>query len=98
MQTYARQGGTSSIFINDDGLRLLPVADRNERITFYAEQNIGWGARPSHSDEPDGFKRAGRFKKASNMNYGKIYVQFSSRTLLNMLCSSSLVIESGSSS
>ncbi|KAK7469308.1 hypothetical protein VKT23_003792 [Stygiomarasmius scandens] len=69
MQTYARQGGTSSIFINDDGLRLLPVADRNERITFYAEQNIGWVARPSHSDEPDGFKRAGRFKKASNMNY-----------------------------
>ncbi|CAG8697765.1 10414_t:CDS:2 [Acaulospora colombiana] len=41
MQTYARQGGTSSIMICDDG----------------------------HSSKPDGFKRAGRFKKASNMNY-----------------------------
>jgi hypothetical protein len=24
MQTYARQGGTSNIFINDDGLRVRP--------------------------------------------------------------------------
>ncbi|KAI0763980.1 glycosyl transferase family group 2-domain-containing protein [Trametes elegans] len=39
MQTYARQGGTSTIFIK-------------------------------HDNSPDGFKRAGRFKKASNMNYG----------------------------
>ncbi|THV00850.1 hypothetical protein K435DRAFT_776315 [Dendrothele bispora CBS 962.96] len=69
MRTYARQGGTCSIFINDDGLRLLPIADRNERISFYAEQNIGWVARPPHEDGPNGFKRAGRFKKASNMNY-----------------------------
>ncbi|KAF5369511.1 hypothetical protein D9758_002777 [Tetrapyrgos nigripes] len=69
MQTYARQGGTSSIFINDDGLQLLSAADRNERIAYYAEQNIGWVARPPHSDQPDGFQRAGRFKKASNMNY-----------------------------
>ncbi len=45
MQTYARQGGTSSIF-------------------------IGWVARPKHDDPEDGFKRHGRFKKASNMNYG----------------------------
>jgi hypothetical protein len=32
MQTYARQGGTSTIFVNDDGLRLLPAADRDERL------------------------------------------------------------------
>jgi len=69
MQTYARQGGSSSIFINDDGLRTLPPSERNERIAYYAEQNIGWVARPAHSNNPDGFKRAGRFKKASNMNY-----------------------------
>ncbi|KDR70271.1 hypothetical protein GALMADRAFT_255169 [Galerina marginata CBS 339.88] len=70
MQTYARQGGTSTIFINDDGLRLLSPADRDERLAFYANHNIGWVARPKHDEASDGFKRAGRFKKASNMNYG----------------------------
>ncbi|KZT25599.1 hypothetical protein NEOLEDRAFT_1065128 [Neolentinus lepideus HHB14362 ss-1] len=70
MQTYARQGGTSSIFINDDGLRVISDEDRDARIAFYADHNIGWVARPKHEDAPDGFKRAGRFKKASNMNYG----------------------------
>ncbi|KAJ7705304.1 glycosyl transferase family group 2-domain-containing protein [Mycena rosella] len=70
MQTYARQGGTSTIFINDDGLRLLPAPDRDERLAFYANHNIGWVARPKHEDTAGGFRRAGRFKKASNMNYG----------------------------
>lgn len=73
MQTYARQGGTSTIFINDDGLRLLPPSERDERLAFYANHNIGWVARPKHDPKPDGFKRAGRFKKASNMNYGIIF-------------------------
>ncbi|KAJ7364628.1 glycosyl transferase family group 2-domain-containing protein [Mycena albidolilacea] len=70
MQTYARQGGTSSIFVHDDGLQLLGAEERERRIAFYADHNIGWVARPPHSDAADGFKRAGRFKKASNMNYG----------------------------
>ncbi|EEB96576.1 hypothetical protein MPER_04269, partial [Moniliophthora perniciosa FA553] len=70
MQTYARQGGTSSLFINDDGIRLLPAIERNTRIAYYADQNIGWVARPQHENEENGFKRAGRFKKASNLNYG----------------------------
>jgi hypothetical protein len=70
MQTYARQGGTSAIFVHDDGLQLLDEAEREKRIAFYADHNIGWVARPKHEDSPDGFKRAGRFKKASNMNYG----------------------------
>ncbi|KAK7015029.1 Glyco-trans-2-like domain-containing protein [Favolaschia claudopus] len=69
MQTYARQGGTSTIFINDDGLRLLSAPDRDERLAFYANHNIGWVARPRHDGSEGGFKRAGRFKKASNMNY-----------------------------
>ncbi|KAF9231781.1 glycosyl transferase family group 2-domain-containing protein [Melanogaster broomeanus] len=34
------------------------------------DHNIGWVARPPHDSAPGGFKRAGRFKKASNMNYG----------------------------
>ena len=70
MQTYARQGGTSTIFVHDDGLQLLSAEDREQRIAFYADHNIGWVARPPHDNTPDGFKRAGRFKKASNMNYG----------------------------
>ncbi|KAF9053307.1 glycosyl transferase family group 2-domain-containing protein [Panaeolus papilionaceus] len=70
MQTYARQGGTSAIFICDDGMQLLPEKDRQERIAFYANHNIGWTARPGHSSAAGGFKRAGKFKKASNMNYG----------------------------
>ncbi|KIK65212.1 hypothetical protein GYMLUDRAFT_386618 [Collybiopsis luxurians FD-317 M1] len=70
MQTYARQGGTSSIFVHDDGMQLISPEEREKRIQFYANHNIGWVARPPHSNAPDGFKRAGRFKKASNMNYG----------------------------
>ena len=70
MQTYARQGGTSTIFVHDDGLQLISAEDREERVAFYADHNIGWVARPPHSNATDGFKRAGRFKKASNMNYG----------------------------
>ena len=79
MQTYARQGGTSAIFICDDGLQLIGAEEREERIAFYANHNIGWVARPGHSSAPDGFKRPGKFKKASNMNYG-----------LGMLCFATL--------
>lgn len=65
MQTYARQGGSSAIFVCDDGLQLLDDDDREERISFYANHSIGWVARPAQSSAPDGYKRAGRFKKAS---------------------------------
>jgi cellulose synthase/poly-beta-1,6-N-acetylglucosamine synthase-like glycosyltransferase len=70
MQTYARQGGTSSILIHDDGLQLMTDAQRLERTTFYSDHNIGYVARPPHDNAEDGYKRNGRFKKASNMNYG----------------------------
>ncbi|PVF96504.1 hypothetical protein CPB86DRAFT_775699 [Serendipita vermifera] len=52
MQTYARQGGTSSIMICDDGMQLIEPELAAERRA-----------------KPDGCKRAGRFKKASNMNH-----------------------------
>lgn len=70
MQTYARQGGSSSILIHDDGLQIIDEEERQKRIEFYSDHGIGWVARPPHSSAPDGFKRAGRFKKASNMNFG----------------------------
>ncbi|KAL0064026.1 hypothetical protein AAF712_009094 [Marasmius tenuissimus] len=69
MQTYARQGGSSAIFVCDDGLQLVSEADRQERMEFYARHNIGWVARPKHDSKEGGFKRPGKFKKASNMNY-----------------------------
>ena len=56
-------GGTSAIFICDDGMQLISKEDREERIAFFANYNIGWMARPGHSSAPGGFKRAGKFKK-----------------------------------
>ena len=60
MISYSRQGGTSSIFINDDGMQLLSPELQEERMRFYDNRNIGWVARPPHG--ADGFVRAGRFK------------------------------------
>ena len=40
---------------------------REERLEFYRAHSIGFVARPPHG--AGGFERAGRFKKASNMNY-----------------------------
>lgn len=67
ISTYELQGGSANMFVNDDGLQLLSDEDRRARIEFYADHNIGWVARPK--DGEDGFKRRGKFKKASNMNF-----------------------------
>ncbi|RDA86049.1 hypothetical protein CP532_1274 [Ophiocordyceps camponoti-leonardi (nom. inval.)] len=68
MSTYELQGGSANMFVNDDGLQLISEEDRRARIDFYADNSIGWVARPRHGGE-DGFQRRGKFKKASNMNY-----------------------------
>ena len=68
ISTYELQGGSANIVINDDGLQLISEEERQERIDFYADHSIGWTARPKHGSE--GFQRRGKFKKASNMNYG----------------------------
>ncbi|KAF8485691.1 hypothetical protein JB92DRAFT_2760365, partial [Gautieria morchelliformis] len=52
MQTYARRGGTSMIFINEDGMQLLPPAERLARQAFYAQHGIGWVTRPKHHSLP----------------------------------------------
>lgn len=67
MSTYELQGGSANMFVNDDGLQLISEEDRRARIEFYADNSIGWVARPKHGE--DGFQRRGKFKKASNMNY-----------------------------
>ncbi|KAF3914208.1 hypothetical protein ABW20_dc0107007 [Dactylellina cionopaga] len=64
---YELQGGTASIFINDDGIQAIPVEDARQRIEFYRNNNIGWVARPRNGH--DSFVRGGKFKKASNMNF-----------------------------
>ncbi|KAI4212163.1 MAG: hypothetical protein LQ351_005032 [Letrouitia transgressa] len=71
--TYEMQGGTANIFVNDDGMQLIPEEEAQMRREYYDEQRIGWVSRPKHNPKPsDGqtpFIRAGKFKKASNMNY-----------------------------
>ncbi|KAI9890680.1 MAG: hypothetical protein M1814_003749 [Vezdaea aestivalis] len=72
ISTYELQGGSANIFINDDGLQIIGEEERTARIEFYADNNIGWVARPKHNEILDGVKfiRKGKFKKASNMNFG----------------------------
>lgn len=63
-----------------DGMQLIPEEEASKRQDFYDEHNIGWVARPKHNprpkkadaefDESTVFTRKGKFKKASNMNYG----------------------------
>lgn len=62
ISTYELQGGSANIFVNDDGLQLLDDEERQARIDFYADNSIGWTARPKHNS--DGFVRRGKFKKA----------------------------------
>lgn len=73
ISTYELQGGSANIFVNDDGLQLIPEEEAQTRREFYEENNIGWVSRPKHNPKPeDGstpFLRRGKFKKASNMNY-----------------------------
>ncbi|OCT46451.1 Glycosyl transferase family 2 [Cladophialophora carrionii] len=75
ISTYEMQGGTVNIFVNDDGMQLIKEHEAKERREYYEEHNIGWVARPKHNPNPKpdsgerAFTRAGKFKKASNMNY-----------------------------
>ncbi|TYJ52433.1 hypothetical protein B9479_006974 [Cryptococcus floricola] len=66
--TYERQGGSVNIFVFDDGMQLWEEEEQEIRKAYYDRNNIGWTARPKHGK--DGFIRKGRFKKASNMNFG----------------------------
>ncbi|KAL9131681.1 MAG: hypothetical protein Q9217_000422, partial [Psora testacea] len=73
ISTYELQGGSANMLINDDGIQALDVEAREARIQFYADHQIGWTARPNHNAVlRDGttFVKKGKFKKASNMNYG----------------------------
>lgn len=64
---YESLGGTASIFVCEDGMQAVSPEVAEMRKSFYKANNIGWCARPPHGK--NGFTRAGKFKKASNMNY-----------------------------
>ncbi|KAF2404382.1 hypothetical protein EJ06DRAFT_535627 [Trichodelitschia bisporula] len=68
VSVYELQGGSANLLIHDDGLQLLDETERVRLIEFYANHGIVWTAWPP--DGQHGFARKGRFKKASNMNYG----------------------------
>ena len=51
-----------NILISDDGLQLISSIDKQERIRFYENNNIGYISRPPQN-------RKGKFKKASNLNF-----------------------------
>ena len=66
ISTYELQGGSANVLINDDGLQALPEEERFERMDFYADNGIGWTARPNHNSTLlDGtkFVKKGKFKK-----------------------------------
>ena len=75
VSTYEMQGGSATIFVNDDGMlaKLSEVEIRN-RMHFYNMHNIAWVARPPHNPDPkDGekkFLRRGRFKKVCLASIG----------------------------
>jgi len=53
--------------MNDDGLQVVDEVEREARINYYINNNIGWVSRPKHGH--NGYVRQGKFKKASNMNF-----------------------------
>ncbi|KAJ3104440.1 hypothetical protein HDU97_009225 [Phlyctochytrium planicorne] len=67
ISTYESQGGSASIFVNEDGMQVISEPEAELRRRYYADHNIGWVSRPKHNH--NGFIRKGRFKKASNMNF-----------------------------
>jgi hypothetical protein len=71
ISTYEMQGGSATIFANDDGmLAKLSKEDIQKRKDFYYMHNVAWVARPPHNPDPEEgqkkFLRRGRFKKVSS--------------------------------
>ncbi|CEI39823.1 unnamed protein product [Fusarium venenatum] len=111
IEYYEQQGGSASVFINDDGMQIIQHDLAEARKVYYRENGIGYTARlpnckvakkggflswfkksdknagnnaekdesemsPQELSNKIGFLRKGKFKKASNMNYG---LSFSNR-------------------
>ncbi|KAK6373448.1 hypothetical protein LTS17_008468 [Exophiala oligosperma] len=48
---YEAQGGSASIFVNDDGMQLVSQDLADARKAYYEINNIGWCARPPHKEK-----------------------------------------------
>jgi hypothetical protein len=42
--------------VHDDGLQSLDTAEREGRIAFWPNHNIGWVVQPPHDNAPGGYK------------------------------------------
>lgn len=49
IEYYERQGGTASVFVNDDGMQAIEPELAAARKQYYAENNIGYCARLPNS-------------------------------------------------
>jgi hypothetical protein len=69
---YEEQGGTASIFVNEDGMQCVSPELQEARKAFYELNNIGWVARPKHN-EPKKKGSGGLFsrKKAADAEEGE---------------------------
>ena len=83
---------------------MLPDRERAARLAFYEANGIGWVARPADGEASangDGAKytRAGRFKKASNMNYALALSRKAERYLKEMIATGepAITMSSGAS-
>lgn len=53
IQHYEEQGGTASVFINDDGMQAIEPELAEARKQYYYENGIGYTARlPQHKNRP----------------------------------------------
>lgn len=57
----------ANLVVLDDGLQLVPDAERGARLGYYHAHGIAYIARPR--DGEGGFVREGFFKKAGNLNF-----------------------------
>ena len=71
ISTYELQGGSANILIHDDGLQSISEQERVKRMEFYADNSIGWTARPNHNSvllNGSTFVKKGKFKKVCRVS------------------------------
>lgn len=59
---YESNGGTASLYVNDDGMQLVGKDLADARMAYYGLNNIGWCARPPHNDT-NGRKKTKKWRK-----------------------------------
>src|SRR5579871_4732889 len=70
IEHYEQQGGTASIFVNDDGMQAIEPELAEARIQYYAENNIGYCARLPNKKLTGAKKRWSWFRKAKPAGNG----------------------------